>query len=122
MARIALSIPVLTALAALPACAAEPVSVDFDGRVIRGDAPATRFRLAVPAGESASVLLDSGLRVDLVAADDGTSTVRLLDEAGRRLHESSADTARAPFVYLVCGREARFVSPAPDAADGLRCE
>ncbi|MBS7458656.1 hypothetical protein [Coralloluteibacterium stylophorae] len=121
MTRQVPAIVVLTALAALPACAAEADPVDFDGRVIRDDGAATRFRLTLPAGESTGVLLDSGLRVDLVAADDGTGTVRLLDEAGRRLHETDADAARAPFAYLVCGGEARFVSPVADAA-GLRCE
>lgn len=116
----------LCAMAVTAANAAEPTGVKFWGYVEKDDAHIVSYYLTVPPGESATLEMKNGFRLEMVAASTtagAESEIKVYDERGKLLHERTVPgpaPANVSGAYSLCRGSLAFISPAPSEPSG--CE
>ncbi len=95
----------------------------FWGSVQRDDAHIVSYYLTVPPGETATLTLGNGYRLEMRAAssDDANpaSSIKVYDKSKQPLHERTQDGQSPMNVsgsYAICSGSVVFISPAPTEA------
>jgi hypothetical protein len=91
--------------------------------VQRDEAHIVSYYVTVPPGETATLTLGNGYRIEMQAASadgaDDTSSVKLFDKSKKPLHERS-EKGNSPMnvsgSYAICRGSVVFISPAPTEA------
>ncbi len=103
----------------------EEQGTKFWGHLQRDADHLVSYYLTVPPGQTATLSLDNGYRLELHAAsaegDGDASSVKLYDKAKKELH-ARTEPGRSPMnvsgSYAICRGSLVFISPAPTEAPG----